>query len=234
MEVGERLEQAFANASARGIRIDFGRPIKEYVNYDYRAHRMPPPVRDRVVDEEGKLKDPGIPGVFSAEGRQTRAGARPGAKRHEELAYAAAGMDPLPLAAVLWCLGLDDRSRSYLRAELLKLALYLKETQRWPPKLRRAECEKTGLQRCQNRYVVDLVTLALREGADPDVYKTEAARALWFGIAERHWRRSGIAQGYDAVFGELVAWYTNGIGYLLARLRSAPSGSAGSRRMSGV
>ncbi len=228
MDIGERLEIAIANANARGLRIDLGKPIREYENYA--PHDGQP--RRRVVgkDLEGKLVT--IPGVLSAEGRQTRS-RRPLGWTHEQLGFAASGMDPLQQSTVLWCLDRDERSKSYVRYELMKLALELKEFARWPTRIRRAECEITGLQRCRDRYVEDLCTLALREGADPPTYASEAARAEWFGVHESHWRRTGIAAGYSVLSQRVTIWFDDGIRYLKSRLRGQPSDSAGAGQMSG-
>ncbi|MEO8466266.1 MAG: hypothetical protein ABI640_13060 [Gammaproteobacteria bacterium] len=230
MDLGERLEMAITKAAARGIRIDLGRPIPEYENYE--PHVDPPRRRDVRRGAGGELLNAGIPGILSAGGRETRSGGALG-RKHEEFGFAAAGMDPLQLSAILWCLGMDDRCRTYVRAELFKVAVELKEREHWPPRIRRAECELTGLQRCQNRYVEDLCTLALREGADPHLYGSEGNRALWFGLSERHWRRSGLANGYQGLYGYLSGWYHGGLEYLKQRLRGAPSRHAASGQVRG-
>ena len=215
MSVAERLEQAIAKASARGISLDVGRPIPEYQDYDYQAHTGAPPRRDRVY-EDGKLKHPGIPGVLSGEGRQTRSRVGRGFT-HEQLAFAASTLDPLQLAAVLWCLNLDQPSRVLLKYELLQFALELRERERWPLELRRADCALTGFTRSP-RYVQDLCTIALTEGAEPHTLGTEAARAKYFGLSEKHWRRSGIARGYNAISARLKYWFDEGIDDLRRRL----------------
>lgn len=215
MNTGERLEQAIAKANARGISLDVGRPIPEYENYQ--PHTAPPRRRDVVRDYQGTLKSAGIPGVLGAEGRQTRSRVSRGFT-HEELAFAASTMEQPQLAAVLWCLNLDEPSRVLLKWELMKFALELREIENWPRQFRRADCELTGLMRCGHRYVQDLCTLALKEGVDPHGFGTEVARAKYFGLSEKHWRRSGIARGYSAISARLTYWYDAGIGGLRQRL----------------
>ena len=68
------------------------------------------------------------------------------------------------------------------------------------------------------RYVLDLCTLALKEGADPDAFGTEIARALYFGVSERHWRRSVLAAGYHSISARLTNWLNNGLADLGRRL----------------
>lgn len=228
MDLGERLEIAIANANARGLRIDLGKPIKEYE--DYQEHREPP--RRRVVGTDGQGRAITIPGVLSAEGRQTRS-RRPLGWTHEQLGFAASGMDPLHQSTVLWCLDRDERSKMYVKSELLKLALELKEQARWPARIRRAECAITGLQRCRDRYVEDLCTLAMRQGADPPTYASEAARAEWFGLHESNWRRIGLAAGYSVLSQRVTIWFDDGIRYLKSRLRERSSDSAGAGQMRG-
>lgn len=212
--LSERLELALARATARGIDLNIGKPIPEYANYE--EHRNPPARRD-VVYEDGKLKDYGIPGVLSAEGRQTRTSVSPAATR-QELAYAGAQMNPLELAAVLWCLNEDHTVRGHIKHELLIYAVEQKELHHWPLKVRRADCEVTGLVRCKYEYVQDLCELAVREGAAPLTFATEASRALYFGVSERHWRRSFLAAGYQSISSALTNWYRNGLADLGRRL----------------
>jgi len=226
--LGERLELAIANANARGMRLELGRPIREYA--DYEPHLSAPrrrDVRPSVGDDAG---DPGIPGVITADGKQPPATSR--GWTHEQLGFAASGMQPTYFKAVVWCLDMDAEARVYLKYELLQIAVQLKEQEHWPKQFRRFDCEATGLMRCRHRYVEDLCTLALREGAEPRIYGTEEARAKWFGISDRHWRRCGIADGYQSLHNELAAWYASGLRYLKDRLRATPRNHAGSRRMS--
>jgi hypothetical protein len=213
--LSERLELAIARATARGVDLNLGKPIEEYE--DYEPHRDPPRRRDVKHDEAGRLTDPGIPGVCAALGRQTRVALDPPITRHE-LAYAGAQMDPLELAAVLWCLNEDRTVRAHLKYELLKHALALKESSGWPKKVRRVDCEVTELVRCQWRYVEDLCTLAIREGAAPGSYATEASRAVYFGVTEQYWRRSFLVSGYAAIGARLTNWYRNGLADLSRRL----------------
>lgn len=215
--LSERLELALARANALGIDLNLGKPIPAYENYDYESHRGAPPRRDVLYREDGTLKDRGIPGVRSAEGRQTRTAVNRTITR-QELAYAGAQMDQLELAAVLWCLNEDGTVRARLKHELLIFAVELKEKERWPKKISRVDCELTGLVRCPYHYVMDLVTLALREGAAPATFATEAARALYFGVSDRHWRRSFLAAGYHAISGKLTNWFRNGLADLGRRL----------------
>lgn len=222
MKLGERLEIAIANASARGFRINLGRPIKEYANYDYAAHRRPP--RPRVVGTDEQGKPVRIPGTETALGRQTRTPGR-GGWTHEQLAFAASGMHELHFAALLWCLDRDEPSRVTLKAQLLMEAVRIKERRKWPPKIRRADCKQCGHARSERKYLQDLCTLALLEGAEPRAFSSEAARADWFGISERHWRRAKIGDGYAEISQQLVRWYASGYRYLLDRLRSAAQGA---------
>lgn len=213
--LSERLELALARATARGVDLNLGKPIEEY--QDYEEHRGPPRRRDVKRDEGGRLTDVGIPGVLSAEGRQTRVSVSPAPTR-QELAFAGAQMDPLELAAVLWCLNEDGTVRGHLKYELVKYALELKDVRGWPKHFRRADCEITGLVRCPYHYTLDLCTLALREGAEPITFATEASRALFFGVSEKHWRRSVLAGGYASISAKLTNWFRNGLADLGRRL----------------
>lgn len=216
MDLGERLELAIAKASARGIVLYQGKPIPEYEHYE--PHTDPPRRRDVRPKKGDDPGDPGIPGVYGARGRQSRSTTTSGGRKHEELAFAAAGVEPLPLAAFLWCLSADEPSRGMLKHELLLLALELRERRGWPQQIRRLDCEITGLTRCDHRYIQDLCTLALKEGADPHGFNTEQTRAKFFGISERHWRRSGIAAGYAMLSAALARWYSQGVDDLRRRL----------------
>src|SRR5690554_26118 len=143
--LGERVERALANAEARGVDLALGRPSPEYA--DYKPHTGAP-----------KRRPDGLPGVYDALGHQTRVAAPLGYSRHE-LAFAAAQMDKLELAAVLWCGTGDQQSRATLKAQLLIYALGLKDKHGWPKTFRRVDCEITGLVRCAHQWVTDLCTL---------------------------------------------------------------------------
>lgn len=209
----EVVERALAMANAPGVDLNIGRPAPQFENYQ--PHTDPPSRRGVQYHGDGSLKDHGIPGVYGALGRQTRSSVDRAWTRHE-LEFAAAQMDPLEFAAVLWCTG-ELSVRSMLKHELLIFALEVKEIERWPPLMRRVDCELTGRTR-DPRYVLDLCTLALLEGMYPHTYGREAARALYFGVSDRHWRRCGLAAGYAAVSGKLTNWFNNGIVYLHSHL----------------
>jgi hypothetical protein len=215
----QRIEQAIAKANAQGMQLELGKPQPWYEDYEPHTSR---PRRREVVrhlegPDKGKLKHPGIPGVLSGEGRQTRSMVARGGK-HEELGFAEAGLDQLPLAALCWCLNGEQPSRAILKHQLLLLALELRERDHWPKQVRRADCPVTGFVRCDHRYMQDLCTLALREGKDPWTYSTETNRARFFGISDKHWRRSGIANGYGTLMSQLASWFEQGISDLGRRV----------------
>jgi len=214
MDLGERIEQAVTRANARGVNLVLGRPIPAYE--DYEPHTSAPRRRD-VQFADGMLKSIGIPGLYSAGGRQTRSSVNTSISR-QEFDFVGRQMDQLELAALLWCLNEDALVRPMLKGQLLVHAVELKEIHQWPKRIRRADCELTGLVRCPHRYVIDLCTLALKEGADPDAFGTEIARALYFGVSERHWRRSVLAAGYQSISARLTNWLNNGLADLGRRL----------------
>jgi len=220
MDLGERLEQAIARASARGIPLVIGKPSPAYRNY--KPHTDPPRRRDVVPATDDDLGNPGIPGVLTAEGRQTRSRVVRGFT-HEELGFAAARIHPLELATVLWCLNADEFSRPTVKAQLLILAVELRETMCWPREIRRADCEITGLARERRHYCKDLCTLALKEGADPHVFGSEDARARFFGLSDKHWRRLGLANGYAMMIAHLTRWFDDGVRDLRQGLIARPT-----------
>jgi hypothetical protein len=216
MKSGELLEELITRAAARGVRLDLGKPIREFEDYDYAANRTAPRVRDVVTDDKGKVTS-FIPGVTSAEGRQTRSQQSP-RWTAQDYGHAAAGMDDLQWAAIRWCLGQDPDARTRLKSSLILIASHLKEVERWPSSFRRGECA-CGSVRDPKRYILDLCTLALLEGADPQRFGSHGARAHWFGLSESHWRHA-IARGYHGLYAHLEGWYNGALQHLRSSLRS--------------
>lgn len=216
MKPGEELEDLIARAEARGIKLELGKPIPEYDDYDYAAHRRAPRVRELVKDEKGKVTS-FMPGVETADGRQSRSRRRP-RWTAQDYGHAAAGMDPLQWDAIRWNLGMDQAAKHRLKAALILIAIELKERERWPARFRRADCF-CGSTRDQKRYVQDLCTLALLEGYNPQQFGTHGARAEWFGLSESHWRHA-IARGYQGLYRHLEGWYLGALEHLRSNLRA--------------
>lgn len=203
-------EQLLVLASARGLRIDLGRPSRD-VPFE---HRRPP--KRRYRGEKGPT-DPGIPGVYTATGKQDRSHVR-AQWSGADLSHAAAGMPDRFWRTLCWAIALEEQSRIWLKHELLQLALDKREQEGgWPRRFERADCMKCGMLRSE-KYVEDMCVLALWEVAHPDDFSTEAARARFFGLADHAWRRhaSGI---YKTISAPVANWYENGLDYLRRRLR---------------
>ncbi len=208
--LGELIEHLIVLADARGMRIDLGRPKQQQVPF---AHRHPP--RRRAVGEKGPT-DLGIPGVLSAEGRQSDV-RRQARWTASDLAHAAAAMPKDYWAALRWCLAEDQKARHRLKVRLLEHALELKEEHGWPEEVKRGECGKCGLMLSRRKYAQDLVAMALMEGACPRAFQSERDRARWFSLSETHWRRMMMVP-YHLVFGELANWYICAWTYIARRL----------------
>src|SRR3990167_3198749 len=152
-------------ANARGIRIDYGRtrPIPL-------EHRRGP-----------KRRPDGTPGVLSAQGTQDRP-STPASVDGRDFAWACAGMDEDCYRTLCWSIAGEDAARIYLRDKLFNIAYDIARSEQWPNSFRRGEC-RCGMARACDRYVEDLVIMALTEIANPHDFTSETERAVFFGIA---------------------------------------------------
>lgn len=196
------IEQLYAMASARGMSLDFGKPKREIPV----EHRRPP-----------RRRPDGTPGQLTAQGAQTRTRRAPEWSA-TDLGHAAQGMPDLFWRALCWCIGSDEQARVYIKAKLLEIAVRRKEIQVWPEAIRRGTCGDCGMLRCSHKYVEDLVTMALLEGAHPQMFASEADRARHFGLSETHWRRIMMVRYYELLT-ELHRWYNAAEGYIRRRLK---------------
>ena len=197
-----KAEQLLILASVRGIDLGLSRPKREIPL----EHRGPPRRRKEHPD------DPGIPGVLSAQGRQTRS-AREREWSARDLAIAAQGMPDTPWRALCWVVGQEEPSRVYLKGQLLIHAVERKERERWPDTMKRGDCPNCRCNRSQN-YVEDLCTLAVAEMARG---MTELERGQFFGLADHNWRRH-VLRMYQPLYVIAHGWYQDGIRYLQSRL----------------
>ena len=198
-----KAEQLLILASARGIDLGLSRPKRDIPP----EHRGPPRRRKEHPD------DPGIPGVLTAEGKQTRTSRAPEWSARE-LAMAAQGMPDTSWRALCWVVGQEEQSRMHLKYTLLQLAVERKERESWPDRMKRGDCQDCGCLRSTS-YVEDLCTLAVAEMATQGM--TEIARAQFFGLAEHNWRRH-VMRLYQPLYQHAQGWYQDGIRYLQSRL----------------
>lgn len=211
MKAAERIEAAIARALARGMKLDLGKPIREYRNYE--PHVSAP--RPRVIGTDQEGKPIRIPGVLTADGRQPRSTVV--GYTHDQFAYAVQGLSSKTFNAILWCCGQDLQARAELKWALLEVALERAEREHWPKRFRRADCEITGRMRCEHKYIPDLCMLALWEAAEPKTFGTHGARAKWFGLSEPHWR-AALSKIYAPLPAEVMSWLDIGLRHLAKRL----------------
>lgn len=214
-----KAEQLLILASARGLRLDLRRPKRDIPL----VHRAAPRRREVIVATADSGGHPGIPGVFSAEGRQTMSSRAPDWTA-TDLGFAAGGMPERPWRTLCWAVGLEEQSRAYLKWQLLELALAAKERDHWPPTIKRMTCSMEvapgvpcGLLRCKDHYVEDLCQIAVIGIAEPHVLSSEAQRARVFGVAQHTWDRHFSAR-YHELAGSLSSWFGAAIGYINSRL----------------
>lgn len=201
------VERLLVMATARGISIDLGRPKSRDIPIEHRS-------RPRPRKEEGSKP---IPGVLSAEGRQSRVGDRP-FWSSTDLGHAAVGMDKVCWHSLCWCIGLEEVSRVFLKRELMAIADKRAKSEQWPKTIRRGECPVSGFSLSEDRYIEDLCTLALFEGAHPNMVRLESYRARYFGVSERNWGRV-LTRHYQGLHSALMSWYGRAEGHLKAALR---------------
>jgi hypothetical protein len=215
------IQTLISIASARGIDLDLGKPRD---GYEIPAAHLSGPRRRAVEPPNGTSGDQKpitIPGVYSALGRQSAARHIPRWTK-SDLGFAMSGASTAATHAFYWCINEDERAGGYLRWRLFEFALELKERQRWPEKLKRARCAGCLALRCSHRYVEDVVSLAMIEGAYPGAFGSLAVRAEWFGLSETHFRRA-IGPGYAGVYGKLDNWWRLALSNLKRRLRTDES-----------
>lgn len=204
-----KAEQLLLLASVRGIDLGLSRPKRDIPL----AHRGAPRRRGVVPKTDDHAGDPGIPGILSAEGKQTRTSKQPEWSTRD-LAMAAQGMPEVSWRALCWVVGLEEPSRMYLKNELFGIAVETKSREAWPDSIKRGDCGNCGCLR-STHYVEDLCTLAVSELAKP--CESEVARAQFFGLAEHNWRRY-VQRLYQPLYMEANGWYLDGIRYLQRKL----------------
>lgn len=200
-------EQLFVLASARGINLDLGRPPKKAV-------------RRLGKGRGGSIREDGADTVT---GRQTRS-ARAPEWSATDLGHAAAGMPERQWRTLCWFIGQEEPARAFLKYELITFALAERDAHGWPKSVKRGSCPaelrnglRCSIQRCGDRYLEDLVELALIDVGEPHYFPSEAARARFFGISEPAWSRQ-FSRIYQPLLDQLRAWYRSGMGYLKRKL----------------
>lgn len=223
-----KAEQLLVLASARGMRLDLARPKRDIPWH----HKRPPRRRDARAPTEDSGGDPGIPGVLSAEGRQTSSSRAP-AWEPADLGFACAGMPDRSWRTLCWAIGLEEPARAWLKAQLLLIAVELKERQHWPDKFKRGTCPfevapgvRCAMQRCTS-YLEDLCELALIELAEPVKFQADTLRAQCFGVAAHAWIRH-LRAPYQELVTHTSSWFSSAIGYINRRLtlRDSERGAA--------
>lgn len=205
-----KAEQLLILASVRGIDLGLSRPKR-----DIPLKHKSPPRRRKESDD-----DPGIPGILTAQGRQTRT-SREAEWSTRDLAMAVHGMPDVSWRSLCWVVGLEEPSRMFLKNELFQIAVDKKEREAWPKEMKRGNCGDCGCLR-STHYVEDLCTLAVSEMAKP--LESEIARARFFGLAEHNWRR--YAQRlYQGIYLQAHAWYLDGIKHIQRRLNERENSS---------
>jgi hypothetical protein len=215
-----KAEQLLVIASARGMRLDLRRPRRDIPW----SHRGPPRRRDVVPPTEASAGSEGIPGIISAEGKQTRS-AKEAEWGASDLGFACAGMAELHWRTLCWAIGLEEPARAHLKGHLLIMAVELKERDRWLDRVKRGTCAievRPGVRcsalRCPDgRYIEDLCELALIEIAEPFIFDADTRRAQFFGVAAHTWQRH-LSMPYEELAQRIRSWYASAIGYINSRL----------------
>lgn len=214
-----KAEQLLVLASARGMRLELARPRRDIPW----IHRGPPRRRDVVPATEDSPGHPGIPGVMSGEGRQTRTAKAPewGAT---DLGFACAGMPEAQWRTLCWAIALEESARAWLKAQLLIMAVEFKERDRWPDSFKRGACTmelrpgvRCGAQRRCDRYLEDLCEIALVELAEPVLYEADTRKAALFGVAAHTWQRH-LDDRYQELGIRARSWFASAIAYINGRL----------------
>lgn len=209
-----KAEQLLVLAGVRGIDLGLSRPKRDIPL----AHKGAP--RRRVIGQDEKGRDVTIPGVLTAEGRQTRTSKAPEWSARD-LAIAAQGMPDVSWRALCWVVGQEEPSKVYLKNALFVIAVERKEREAWPVSMRRGDCRNCGCLR-STHYVEDLCTLAVTEMANTEM--TQVSRAQFFGLAEHNWRRN-VERLYHPLYQHAQGWYQDGIRYLQTKLNARENSS---------
>jgi hypothetical protein len=207
-----KAEQLLILASVRGIDLGLSRPKRD-IPLEHRGAPRRRDVRPPKTLGDDDPGDPGIPGLLTAEGKQTRT-SKPPEWSARDLALAAKGMPEISWRSLCWVVGNEEQSRVHLKHTLFESALERKEREGWPDAMKRGDCRNCGCLR-STQYVEDLCTLAVNEMASTGM--TEVARAQFFGIAEHNWRRH-VVRFYHPLYAQAHGWYQDGIRYLQAKL----------------
>ena len=207
-----KAEQLLMLAGVRGIDLGLSRPKRD-IPLEHRGAARRRDARPKGTNGADDPGDAGIPGILSAEGKQTRTSKAPEWSARD-LAIAAQGMPSVSWRALCWVVGDEEPSRVYLKNELLMFAVEKKEREAWPASIKRGDCRNCGCLR-STHYVEDLCNLAVREMAFSQM--TEIGRAQFFGLAEHNWRRN-VQKLYHPLWAHANGWYQDGIRYLQRRL----------------
>jgi hypothetical protein len=124
-----------------------------------------------------------------------------------------------------WAIGLEDPARAFLKAQLLMIAVELKERGNWPEAFKRGNCStelrpgvRCGAVRCRHGgYLEDLCELALIEIAEPFVFNADTRRAQFFGVAVHTWERH-LKKLYAELAERPKIWFKGAIGHINRRL----------------
>lgn len=215
-----KAEHLLVLASARGMPLDLRRPKRDIPF----AHRTSPRRRDVVPSSEDQAGSVGIPGVLTAEGRQTQTSRAP-EWTPTDLGFAAAEMPDRFWRTLCWAIGLEEQARRWLGSQLMLVAIDARDRGDWAPKVRRGRCAthvgpgiRCGAVRCDHgHYVEDLCELALIEIAWPHKFTADTERAEYFGVAPHTWSRQ-LSRPHAELMQHLHSWWGGAIGYLNHRL----------------
>lgn len=202
--------------------------IRQGINLSILAEKMPPgrarPTRDPVVKRR-QLRlvgaDPTLSrkrrtaleraAVTTARGKQTRT--HKAAWSFEDLVLACRNM-PRPSWSLLCFTVFPDSEpdRITVKSSLMVLAADLATREKWPDKIRRADCAVCH-RACNSRYLEDLCTLALHEWSNPEAFRRQDDLAKWFGVHQSTWSRV-VAQRFQPLREQLAIWYGDALRHI--------------------
>jgi hypothetical protein len=180
----------------------------------YSDGRIPSPKELRELARQG------VGGTLTATGSQTRSG-----KRVESLDTLAdiatdglAGIPQIHMTALEWAILGIPVAHDRLFRKLHRIGLTARSERRstWPDRLRRKRCQCGRMP--ADDYLPDLVTLALLELNQPELFSTHARRATWFGLSVQHWKAT-MRQPYSILRDRSMSWFDLAIDHIERQLR---------------
>lgn len=215
------LEDVLASLSGRGRWFDTGTGDKRNKRNLLHTGDLRK-LEDALHEIRGEKKEKGaakLPrNIETADGTDTR-NKLTGDNFTPALADAVLGMPGIEWAAIEWIVDGNQRAKDKLESRLLALARRSQDNDDfWPVTLRRAD--GVDGRKASTDYVPDLVRLAIMDLRFPNTFETQHARATWFGITDRHWRRL-MLKPYGLLQVRTQAWLGGGCGHITRRLAAS-------------